>query len=71
MAADGLADGGSVDDVPHLCKSGLCRLIDRTDTDHGSEDAAKCTTTHLSDSGWLSGLIMTFLFQGDGGADIC
>ena len=71
MAADGLADGGSLDHVLHLGESALCRLIDRTDTDHGSEDAAKCTTTHLSDSGWLSGLIMTFLFQGDGGADIC
>ena len=48
MAADGLADGGSLDDVLHLGESALCRLIDRTDTDHGSEDAAKCHTTHLS-----------------------
>ena len=39
MAADGLADDGSLDDVPHLCESALCRLIDRTDIDLGSEDA--------------------------------
>ena len=71
MAADGLADDGSLDDVLHLCKSELYRLINRTDIDLGSEDAAECRTTHLSDSGWLSGLIVTFLFQGDAGADIC
>ena len=39
MAADSLADDGSLDDVLHLCKSELYRLINRTDIDLGSEDA--------------------------------